>query len=76
MHDDAIARLEETMGDCRGDVTRATYKYRHQDDRESTSVGGVKGPIVRFLSYPPAMVPPRWPDEQGRPMPTYPMLTV
>ena len=40
---------------------------------------GVKGPIVRFLSYPPAMVPPRWPDEQdeqGRPMPTYPMLTV
>ena len=24
------------------------------------------------LRYHPAMVPPRWPDEQGRPIPTYP----
>jgi len=25
-----------------------------------------------LLRYHPCMVPPRWPDEQGRPIPTYP----
>ena len=27
---------------------------------------------LRLLRYHPAMVPPRWPDEQGHPIPTYP----
>ncbi len=41
-------------------------------DKNSAGRVSDRTPYLPLLRYHPAMVPPRWPDEQGRPLPTYP----